>query len=108
VNDELDGEPIVVLFDPDVASPLDSPLVSAGRDVGAAAIFERTLDGQELEFEPGTDPGTFRDLQTGSTWDMSGQATAGRLEGARLEQVAHDDEFWFAVAAFFENAEIRD
>jgi hypothetical protein len=108
VNDELDGDPVVVFFDPDVASALDSPLVAAGRDVGAAAVFRRALDGRELEFEPGSEPGTFRDRQTGSTWDMSGRATAGRLEGARLEQVPHDDEFWFAVAAFFEDAEIRD
>jgi Protein of unknown function (DUF3179) len=107
VNDQLDGEPIVVFFDPDVASALDSPLVSAGRDVGAAAVFERTVRGRELEFEPGAGAGTFRDLETGSTWDMSGRATAGPLEGSHLEQVPHDDEFWFAVAAFFEGAEIR-
>jgi hypothetical protein len=108
VNDELGGEPIVVVFDPDVASALDSPLVSAGRDVGAAAVFERTVRGRELEFEPGADPGVFRDRQTGSTWDMSGTATSGRLDGSRLKQVAHDDQFWFALAAFFEDAEIRD
>ena len=108
VNDELGGEPIVVFFDPDVASALDSPLVSAGRDVGAAAVFERTLDGRELEFEPGPEAGSFRDVQTGSTWDMIGRATAGRLEGTRLEQIPHDDQFWFAVAAFFEDPEIRD
>ena len=108
VNDELGGEPIVVFFDPDVASALDSPLVSAGRDVGAAAVFERTLDGRELEFEPGPEAGSFRDVQTGSTWDMTGRATAGRLEGTRLEQIPHDDQFWFAVAAFFEDPEVRD
>jgi Protein of unknown function (DUF3179) len=107
VNDELDGEPVVVFFDPDVASALDSPLVSAGRDVGAAAVFVRSVDGRELEFEPGAEAGTFRDTRTGSTWDMSGRATAGPLEGARLEQVTHDDQFWFALAAFFEDAEIR-
>jgi Protein of unknown function (DUF3179) len=108
VNDELDSEPIVVFFDPDVASALDSPLVSAGRDVGAAAVFERTVRGRELEFEPSADRGVFRDRQTGSTWDMSGTATSGRLDGSRLKQVAHDDQFWFALAAFFEDAEIRD
>jgi hypothetical protein len=108
VNDELDSEPIVVFFDPDVASALDSPLVSAGRDVGAAAVFERTVRGRELDFEPSADRGVFRDRQTGSTWDMSGTATSGRLDGSRLKQVAHDDQFWFALAAFFEDAEIRD
>ena len=108
VNDEVDTEPVVVFFDPDVASALDSPLVSAGRDVGAAAVFARSLDGRELDFERAPEAGTFRDRQTGSTWDMSGRATAGRLAGARMERVPHDDQFWFALAAFFEDPEIRE
>lgn len=108
INDEIDGRPVVVLFDPDVASALDSPLISAGRNVGAAAVFERSADGRTLDFEPGPGPGAFRDTQTASTWNMSGLATAGALKGTRLEQVRHDDQFWFALAAFFGDAEIRD
>jgi hypothetical protein len=101
INDELDGKPIAVFFDPDVASALDSPLVSA-------AVFSREVDGRELEFERGTEPGTFRDTETGSTWDMRGMATDGKLEGSSLKQVSHDDQFWFAIAAFFDDAEIRE
>ena len=108
VNDELGDGPIAVFYDPDVASALDSPLIAAGRDVGAAAVFDREVSGRELEFLPGPRTGTFRDRQTGSVWDMSGRASAGRLEGARLDQVPHDDQFWFALAAFFDDAEIRD
>jgi Protein of unknown function (DUF3179) len=107
INDEVDGEPVVVFFDPDVASALDSALISAGRDVGAAAVFERRVDGRMLDFEPGPERGAFRDSRTGSTWNMSGEATAGPLAGTQLEQVPHDDQFWFALAAFFEDAEIR-
>jgi Protein of unknown function (DUF3179) len=107
VNDELDGEPVVVFFDPDVTSALDSAVISEGRDVGASAVFERRVDGRTLDFEPAPDPGAFQDSQTGSTWDMSGEATAGPLAGTQLEQVPHDDQFWFALAAFFEDAEIR-
>jgi Protein of unknown function (DUF3179) len=108
VNDEVDGKPIAVFFDPDVASALDSSVLSEGRDVGAAAVFERVADGRVLEFAPGPDTGTFVDRQTGSVWDMSGEATNGPLEGAELDQVAHDDQFWFALAAFFADAEIRE
>ena len=107
INDEVDGEPVVVFFDPDVASALDSALISAGRDVGAAAVFERRVDGRMLDFQPGPERGAFRDSRTGSTWNMSGEATAGPLAGTQLEQVPHDDQFWFALAAFFEDAEIR-
>lgn len=90
-----------------MSSALDSPLISAGRRVGAAAVFERGVGQRTLKFEPGPDPGAFRDSQTGSTWDMSGRATAGPLKRTRLRQIPHDDQFWFALAAFFDDAEIR-
>jgi hypothetical protein len=107
VNDEIDGEPVVVLFNPEVGSALDSPLISEGREVGAAAVFESGVGGRTLDFRAGPEPGTFRDTQTGSTWDMRGRAIAGPLAGDRLRQVPHDDQFWFAVAAFYPRAKIR-
>jgi hypothetical protein len=107
INDEIDGEPVVVLFNPEVGSALDSPLISEGREVGAAVVFESEGGGRTLDFRAGPEPGTFRDAETGSTWDMSGRATDGPLAGSRLRQVPHDDQFWFALAAFFGDAEIR-
>jgi hypothetical protein len=107
VNDQVDGEPVVIFFDPEVTSALDGALISAGREVGAAAVFGRVAEGRAIEFGPGPEPGTFRDTQTGSTWDMRGRAIAGPLAGDRLRQVPHDDQFWFAVAAFYPRAKIR-
>jgi hypothetical protein len=107
VDDEVAGRPVVVFFDPEVASPLDSAAISEGRNVGAASVFDRRAGGRTLHFERGPRHGLFRDSQTGSTWDMTGRAVAGPLAGSRLEQVAHDDQFWFALAAFFDDAAIR-
>ncbi len=107
VNDRIEAEPVVVLFDPSVASALDSESIAAGRVVGAAAVFERTVDGRELSFESVGERGEVRDRQTGSLWDLSGRATRGPLAGSRLRPVAHDDQFWFALAAFFGNPDIR-
>jgi hypothetical protein len=107
INDEIDGDSVVVFFDPEVTSALDSALISDGRSVGAAAVFERVVGGRALRFERGLEPGTFRDAQTGSVWDMSGRATAGQLRGTCLERVTHDDQFWFALAAFYPRARIR-
>jgi hypothetical protein len=70
-------------------------------------VFERTVGGRTLSFEPGSEPGTFEDAQTGSTWNLDGKASDGPLEGEQLEQIPHDDQFWFALAAFFEDPEIR-
>src|SRR5919197_5276008 len=100
------GRPIVVFYDPKVASPLDASEVSVGRDVGAAAVFDRRVRSRTLSFEDGARPGTFRDRETGSTWEMSGRATAGPLKGTELRQVPSDDQFWFALAAFFPHTEI--
>ena len=107
VNDEVAGKPVVIFYDPEVASPLDASEISQGADVGAAAVFVRSADGRTLTFERGSKPGTFRDRETGSVWDMSGRATSGSLEGEHLEQVESDDQFWFALAAFFPDVEIR-
>jgi hypothetical protein len=107
VNDEIAGDPVVVLFDPDVASALDDLTVSGGQEVGAAAVFDRRADGRTLDFEPGRSSSTVTDSQTGSTWSMSGESIAGPLEGKSLDQIAHDDQFWFAIAAFYPEAEVR-
>jgi hypothetical protein len=107
INDEIGGKPAVVLFDPEVASALDSESISSGRDAGAAAVFERNDRGRVLDFRAGKRSGEVRDNQTGSSWDLGGRATAGPLEGERLRQVPHDDQFWFALAAFFEDPDIR-
>lgn len=99
--------PIVVVFDPEVGSALDSESIPEGREVGAAAVFDRRLGGRTLRFDAGPDPGTFVDAQTGSTWEITGEAITGPLAGRALTVVPSDDQFWFALAAFFPDAEIR-
>jgi Protein of unknown function (DUF3179) len=107
VNEEIEGRPIVVLFDPSVGSALDSVSIGSGRQVGAAAVFERRVDGRTLSFGPTGRPGEVRDEQTGSRWDLRGRAIAGELAGVRLRQIPHDDQFWFALAAFYPEVDIR-
>jgi len=42
----------------------------------------------------------FRDAQSGSVWNVLGQAAAGPLKGRQLRPVTHLDTFWFAWVAF--------
>jgi hypothetical protein len=79
-------------------SALDAGTVSDGRDVGATGVFSRVVDGKELSFER-TDEG-FVDEQTGTTWNVLGEAVTGPLAGMRLDAVPHVDTFWFAWGAF--------
>ncbi len=107
VNDEVAGAPILVVFGADdTASVLDTGDVTTGRAVGVGLAFERTLGDDVLTFEPqGED--RFVDRETGSTWDLLGNALDGPLTGERLTPVVNTNEFWFAWAAFNANAPVH-
>jgi hypothetical protein len=98
VNDVVGGAPVVVLHQGGTVSALDGPTIAASRDVGAAAVFARELDGRLLTFSLRDD--RFVDDQTGSTWDILGRATGGALAGSRLHPIVSANHFWFAWAVF--------
>jgi len=106
VNAEVGGRPLVFLFKPGVRSALDAGAINDSKVVGTAAAFERTLDGRELELRAEGDG--FVDREGGSRFDITGRAVSGPLEGRRLPQVRHDQQFWFALAAFVPDARILD
>ena len=81
------------------SSALDASNVADGYDVGATGVFLTQADGTELTFVAAAD-GLFVDDQTGSTWNVLGQAVSGELEGTRLEALPHVDTFWFAWSTF--------
>jgi hypothetical protein len=98
VNDAVGGTEVVVLWAAGMASALDAGTVAGGRDVGAANAFARDLDGQTLTF---TFDGTkIVDDETGSEWNVLGQAVGGKLAGKQLTPVVAINHFWFSWAAF--------
>jgi hypothetical protein len=105
VDLEIDDRPVVVLFKGGVVSALDAAAIARSRDVGTAGAFDRRLADRRLTFIP-AGRGRFRDRQTGSTWDITGRAIDGPEAGRRLRPVVHDQQFWFALAAFLPDAEI--
>ncbi len=98
VNDTVGGVDIVVFWTPGVASALGESEIAAGEDVGTTAVYERTLNGETLTFV--ADGETVTDEQTGSVWNILGQAVSGELTGAQLSPVIKVDHFWFSWAAF--------
>jgi Protein of unknown function (DUF3179) len=89
----------VVFWAQGAVSVLDQDYIVDSRDIGAAVAFDPTVDGRRLTFQ-GAEPGQFTDFETGTTWDITGRAIAGPLEGHRLPAVVHTTQFWFAWAAF--------
>ena len=106
VNYSAGDSEVAVFFKKGTTSALDLSSIRDSRDVGAAAVFDANLNGRKLTFastdstgDP-TDMDVFRDNETGSSWNILGQGTAGPLAGARLTPVVHANHFWFAWAAF--------
>ena len=66
-----------------------------GRATGA---FDPRVEEDDLTFS--LDGERLVDDQTGSEWNILGEAVAGPLAGKRMEQIVHGDHFWFAWAAF--------
>ncbi len=94
------GQDFVVFHQYGMSSALDGSRIGDGRDIGSIGVFANVLDGQQLDFTVATAAGVYMDIQTGSTWNIRGQAIAGELEGKALEPLVAFDHFWFAWAAF--------
>jgi hypothetical protein len=84
-NEVMAGEPIVVI---------------AGAGTGIA--FERTVDGRMLTFEriAGDGPTRLADIETRTTWNLSGEAIAGPLAGAQLNFVTSFISEWYGWSAY--------
>jgi hypothetical protein len=98
VNDSRAGQDLVIFHKPGTSSALGAGVIAQAEDVGAIGVFDPNLDGQKLTFR--RQDGVLVDEQTGSTWNVLGQAMDGPLVGQRLQPIVHGSHFWFAWAAF--------
>ncbi len=90
---------LVVFHQPGMSSALAEQDIGNARDIGSVGVFERQLGDQVLDFMA-TDQGEFADQQTGTIWNIRGQAVRGPLTGQSLSPRLAFDHFWFAWAAF--------
>jgi hypothetical protein len=103
-NRELAAVPYVVFVKQGMASPLDKERIAEGRQIAAATAFDRRLEGRLLVFE--ARDGKIFDAQTGSQWNVLGEAVAGPLKGKQLGAMASGVHFAFAWLAFNPQSEI--
>ena len=105
VNDSIGGRDIVVFWQSGAVSALDETVIDLSRDVGMALMFDRRLDtGDALTFRFG---GSIIDQETGSHWNIFGEAIDGPLAGANLSQLHAFPHLWFAWSAFYPDTIIR-
>jgi hypothetical protein len=76
VNDQVGDLPLVLVCDPT-------------RDI--VEVFERAIQERQLTFAlvPSAAEFTFQDAQTGSGWNLKGEAISGPAQGQRLKSVPH-------------------
>ena len=107
VHHTVGGQDLVVFFKPGARSALDGPSIADSKEVGATGIFARELDGQRLTFRAAEDAlDGFIDAETGSQWNILGQAITGPSAGKQLTPIVHANHFWFAWAAFRPDTEV--
>ena len=104
INDEVGGEPVVVMSRSGTLSVLDKGTIADSRRIPSAAAYSRQLDGRVLEFE--VRDGGIADSATGSVWNLFGEAMEGPLAGSRLHPRSRGDHFAFAWLAFHPDADV--
>ena len=89
VDDEIGGEEITLWAEP------------SSHTMGA---YQRSLDGQTLTFQ--RQDGAFKDAETGSTWNIEGVATSGKLAGKRLTHADWHFMEWHTWSSYHRPSEI--
>jgi hypothetical protein len=86
VNEELGGQPIVVVHQP---------------KSDTTTAFVARANGMRLTFEEANAGATeLVDRETRSRWDAYGNCTTGKLKGTQLEMLIMEPEYWFAWSEF--------
>lgn len=96
LNDTFQGRDLVVLFyaQEQYARPF------------SRVVNGTTLTFTKVESDDPIYPFLIQDTETGSTWNLKGEAIAGSLHGQHLTPLPAHNSFWFAWATFWQNTGI--
>lgn len=104
INDKFNGVPVVVFSKLDAASALDKADISKSKIIPSATAYRREIDDLVLSFE--VDGDSFYDRETGSQWNLFGQAVSGELAGKQLPTVDSGLHFAFAWLVFYPDSDV--
>jgi hypothetical protein len=105
VHDTVGDLDLVIFYRPETTSVFAGPGYSDSRQVGSTGVYEPVAGDRKLTFI--SQDGRFVDEETGSEWNILGQAISGELEGSQLPGIVHANHFWFAWAAFNTDTAVR-
>jgi hypothetical protein len=104
LNDEVAGTPVLVMSRPGTLSALDTATITEARTVPSVTAWLRSVDGRVLTFARRGE--ATLDRETGSTWNLLGQAVSGPLAGRHLQAAPGGVHFAFAWLAFNPDSDI--
>jgi hypothetical protein len=85
IQDSLPGLPIIITLEKDTAS---------------FHVYNRSLNGNTLQFEKTSDENILREINTQSTWNIQGVCIDGTLKGQQLQAIQASQEFWHSWSTF--------
>ncbi|MGH7600348.1 MAG: DUF3179 domain-containing protein [bacterium] len=92
VNDNVNSREVVIISD--LAAKLVIP-------------YDRKANGRVLSFKISSEnPFQMTDNETGSVWNIKGEALSGPLAGAKLSPIPAYNAFWFAWAVFWPSTQV--
>ncbi|MDP6777248.1 MAG: DUF3179 domain-containing (seleno)protein [Candidatus Latescibacteria bacterium] len=97
INDQVADTDMMVVYYSD--ERLAVPYLRTIRD-GAT---ERSLTFDRVATLTPPNPFVLKDRETGSIWNLQGEALQGPLAGKQLKQLPAHNGFWFAWATFWQN-----
>ncbi len=106
IADTIDGQNVVIFYEAGQVSALDEASIANSKEVGSAAMYAAEVEGQLLTFS--RQDGRIIDNETGSEWNVFGQAINGELAGTHLRPILSHMHFWFAWAAFRPDTTVYD
>jgi hypothetical protein len=104
IHDRIGLQELVIFHAPGTISALDESVITKSREVGSTGVFKPQVEGRALRFR--YENGQFIDGETGSQWNILGQAVSGSLRGKFLERLPSGEYFAFAWIAFKPKTEI--
>jgi hypothetical protein len=104
INDRFENKNIVIFYKKGTVSVMDKREIAKSKDIGSATVFSAKLDGRVLSFQKKN--GKIIDVETQSTWDITGLCIQGKMKGEKLEPEAHGNHFAFAWLNFYPDSEI--
>ena len=98
IMDAVGDRQIAVFHSEGAVSALDDQIISYSKEVGSTGVFNSVIDDTTLTFK--YIDGYFYDNETGSKWNIIGDAIDGVYHGKKLGRIKHGDYFAFAWLVF--------